>query len=264
MLLMVKGAWNYKHFVYSSIKSEINGRFSRSRLGGAWLILHPLAQALVLAFVLSKLLGARLSGIESDYAYAVYLLSGLLGWNVFAETTGNTIAMFRDRANLLKKISFPRVCIPLIVFGTSLVNHLILLVITLGIVWGLGIAPAESLLVIPLLILVNMGLAMGLGLVLSVFEVFVRDVGHFWQIIIQFWFWLTPIVYVADTLPQPVQTVLSYNPMYWVTNGYQQAIAYGSFPDLQPFAVVAASAAVLLGLGFFLFMRASSDIVDAL
>lgn len=264
MILMAKSAWNYKHFIYSSIKAEINGRFTRSRLGGAWLILHPLAQALVLAVVLSQLLGARLSGIDSEYAYATYLLSGTLAWNFFAETTANTISMFRDRANLLKKINFPRICIPLIVIGTALINHLILMLIIIAIVWVLGVAPAESLLLLPVLVVINLSLSLSIGLILSVFDVFNRDIGHLWQVIIQFWFWLTPIVYVADILPPTIQSIMQYNPMYWVTHSYQQVIAYGNIPDLQPFAVIIGISLMFLILGFFLFIRASSDIVDAL
>jgi lipopolysaccharide transport system permease protein len=264
MILMTKGAWQYRHFIASSIRSDISGRYTRSRLGGAWMILHPLAQALVLAIVLSQLLGARLSGINSDYAYAIYLLCGTLAWNVFSETTASTISMFKSRANLLKKINFPRVCIPLIVVGTALVNHLILMVITLLIVWALGISPGQTLFLLPLLVIINLGLAMGIGMILAVFDVFMRDVGHFWQVVVQFWFWLTPIVYVTDILPPTVQGLMQYNPMFWIVNAYQQVIAYGQLPQLQPLLWVCVLVSLLLMMGFFLFVRASSDIVDAL
>jgi len=261
---MIKGAWNYRHFILSSIQAEINGKYTRSKFGGAWLVLHPLAQAAVLAVVLSQLIGSRLSGIESDYAYAIYLLSGTLAWNFFSEMTSNTLSMFKDRANLLKKINFPRVCIPLIVIGTSLVNHLILMFIIISIVWCLGIVPSNTLLTLPLLVLLTISFSLGLGLILSVFDVFIRDVGHMWQVVIQFWFWLTPIVYVADILPDSVQSWLKYNPMYWIVNSYQQAIAYGTFPDFQPLIIISGVAACLLFFGLVLFVRASSDIVDAL
>ena len=261
---MVKGAWDYKHFIYSSIKAEINGRYSSSKLGGIWLVLHPLAQSLVLAVVLSQLMGSRLSGIESDYAYAVYLLSGSLAWSLFAETSNSALTMFKSKANLIKKISFPRVCIPLIVIGTALFNHLILMIVTLFIVWGLGIAPSSSLVILPFILLINLGLAVGIGMILSVFDVFLRDIGHLWQIIINFWFWLTPIVYILDTLPPAVKGLMEYNPMYWVVNGYQQAIGYKNIVSLEPFIILSCLVALLLSLGFFLFTRASSDIVDAL
>ena len=228
------------------------------------MILHPLAQALVLAIVLSQLLGARLSGIDSEYAYAIYLLSGTCAWNLFNDATSSTISMFKERANLLKKINFPRVCIPLIVMGTALVNQLILMAITILIVWALGITPSRPVLLLPLLVVINLGLAMGIGLILSVFDVFLRDISHLWQVVIQFWFWLTPIVYVFDSLPPVVRVAMQYNPMYWLVNAYQQVISFGQITDLQPLLVVAAVVLVLLVMGFFLFIRASTDIVDAL
>jgi len=77
-------------------------------------------------------------------------------------------------------------------------------------------------------------------------------------------FWLTPIVYVDNILPAQVKELLKYNPMYWITNSYQQIIAYGNPPFLEPFIVIGAIVLLLLLLGFFLFLRASSDIVDAL
>lgn len=264
MFLMIKGAWNYRHFITSSIRAEIGGRYSRSRLGGIWLFLHPLAQALVLALVLSQLIGARLSGIDSDYAYAIYLLAGTLAWNYFAETTVSTISMFKERANLLKKINFPRVCIPIIVVGTTFLNHLILSVIIIAIVWALGVEPTSSLLLLPMLMILLTGFALGIGLILSVFDVFVRDVSHLWQVILQFWFWFTPIVYAVDILPDSIAKAMEYNPMYAIVNGYQDAIAYGNVPDFQPFVMLACITICLLFLGFFLFIKASSDIVDAL
>lgn len=264
MFLMIEGAWRYRHFIATTIKADLSGRYTRSRIGGAWIILHPLAQAAILAIVLSQLLGARITGIDSDYAYAIYLLSGLAAWNLFAETTSSALSMFRERANLLKKINFPRVCIPAIVAGTCLINHAIFVSISILIAWALGVQPTSALLILPILMTLNLALAIGFGLTLSVFEVFNRDVGHIWQVVIQFWFWLTPIVYVKESLPSNVSMWMEYNPMYWMASAYQQAIAYGTTPSMTDLLPVIALSAMMLGLGFFLFTRGSSDIIDAL
>lgn len=263
-MLMLKAAWQYRYFINSSIRAELGGRFARSRLGALWFLLHPLATALVLAIVLSQFLGSRLPDIESEYAYAVYLLSGMAGWSLFAETTQNCIAMFRDRANLLKKVNFPKVCIPLIVAGTTIINHLLFIFVVVVLVWLLGIPPSSSLLILPLLIVISLGLSVGIGLTLSVFDVFNRDVGNVWQIVVQFWFWLTPIVYVFDSLNTKIALYLQFNPMLWITRGYQQAIAYQQVSELQPLIYVALLALTMLIVGFVFFVRGSSDIVDAL
>lgn len=242
----------------------MKGRYTRSKLGIVWMIIHPLAQAAVLALVLSQLLGARFSGINSDYGYAVYLLSGVVAWNFFAETISSGISMFRERANLLKKVHFPRVCIPLIVAGTAVINHLIFLTVVVSIVWLLGITPGSALLILPFAMLIILGMAMALGLILSVFDVFNRDVGNVWNVVINFWFWLTPIVYSKDVLPSHLESILYLNPVYPIISAYQQAIAYGETIDIASFFKTIAIMVVLLIIGFFLFLRSSKDVVDEL
>ena len=261
---MFKAAYAYRHFILSSIKSDVQGKYSRSKLGLIWMILHPLAHAAVLALVLSQLIGARLSGIDSEYAYAVYLLSGILAWNLFAETTTAAISMFRDRATLLKKINFPRVCIPLIVAGTALLNHIIFFIVVITIVWLLGVPPTASLIIVPLAFVLLIAMAMGIGLILSIFDVFNRDISQFWAIVIQFWFWLTPIVYSPDILPAKVKELLLYNPVYPMISAYQHAIAFGGVVAYGPLLKAAAIAILLLSFSFFLFLRSSTDVVDEL
>ena len=263
-MLMLKAAWHYKHFIWSSIKSEINGKYARSKLGGVWLFIQPLAQAAILAIVLSQLIGARMSGIDSDYAYAVYLLSGMLAWNLFSEATSSAVSMFRDRANLLKKVNFPRICIPAIVVGTALTNHAMMMIVVVSIVAFLGVLPQSALLLLPLIILLNIVFAVSLGLILAIFDVFLRDVGHAWQVFLQFWFWLTPIVYAPDILPAPVKAFMQYNPMYHIVHSYQQVIAYGQLPNAAPLIGLSIITLALVALGGFLFVRASNDVVDAL
>lgn len=256
--------WRYRHFIKSSIKAEFKGQFATSKLGLAWLIIHPLAQAGILALVLSQILGARLSGIDSDYAYAIYLLSGILAWNLFSETSNNAISMFRARANLIKKVSFPKICIPIIVVGGALTNHLLFLVIVIALIWLLGIAPSIYVILIPLLFCLTIGLAMGIGLILAIFDTFNRDVGNAWAIFSQFLFWLTPIVYSPDILPAFLKEWIILNPMYSLVSSYQNILAFNQFPELQPLLILSMLVFMLLAFGLFLFSRSYKDIIDAL
>ncbi|HEY5308132.1 MAG TPA: ABC transporter permease, partial [Casimicrobiaceae bacterium] len=121
-------AWRYRHFILSSIRAEIRARFIRSKLGGLWMIVHPLAQAAIFALVLSEIMSAKLPGMANDRsAYALYLLSGLLGWSLFSELVNRCLTLFIDNGNLLKKIQFPRICLPIIVAGSALLNNVLLL-----------------------------------------------------------------------------------------------------------------------------------------
>jgi len=262
MILMVKGAWDYRQFIFTNIRAELQGQYSKSRFGLLWLFLNPLAQASVLALVLSQLLGARMSGIEGEYAYAVYLLSGILGWQLFSELTSNFATMFTQRANLIKKSSFPKVCIPLIVMGSAIVQHIIFSFIVIGVVWWLGVSPSWALINVFLGIALTVGLATSIGIVIGTLDVFSRDVRNFWQIVLQFWFWLTPIVYSKDILPAKFKFLLEFNPMYWILEIYQNAIARKNLYFTSELLWLFCFEVIALMFAFFLFIKASSDIVD--
>ena len=100
-------AWRYRHFILSSIRAEIRARFIRSKLGGLWMIVHPLAQAAIFTLVLAGIMSAKLPGMANDRsAYALYLLSGLLAWTLFAELVNRCLTLFIDNANLLERFSW--------------------------------------------------------------------------------------------------------------------------------------------------------------
>jgi lipopolysaccharide transport system permease protein len=123
MLGMLSSIWRYRFFILSSIKTEFRARFVRSRLGGLWMILQPLSQVLIFAFVLSTIMSARLPGINNPYAYSIYLMSGILGWSLFSEIVSRCLTLFIDNGNLIKKLAFPKITLPLVVVGSALVNN---------------------------------------------------------------------------------------------------------------------------------------------
>ena len=125
MKSLLLSAWRYRFFIISSIKNELFTRFVRSGLGGLWMILNPLAQVLIFAFVLSSVLAAKLPGISNQYAYAIYLMAGTLGWSLFTEIVSRCLTMFIDNGNILKKLAFPRIALPHIVTGSALVNNIL-------------------------------------------------------------------------------------------------------------------------------------------
>ncbi len=256
--------WNYRMFILSSIRTELISRFIRSRLGGLWMIINPLAQVLMYTLILSAILSAKLPGIDHRFAYAIYLTAGILAWSLFAEVVGRCLTIFIDNSGLLKKLVFPRICLPVIVSGSALLNTLLLFLAVLLVFAALGHFPGVHLLWIPVLILLNLLLALGLGLTLGVLNVFVRDVGQITQLALQYGFWFTPIVYMPAILPEKLQPLLMFNPMYWIVSGYQNALVFSAAPPLKGLAVVAALAFLLVFIAFFLFRRASPEMVDVL
>ncbi|MFM7471022.1 MAG: ABC transporter permease [Nodosilinea sp.] len=262
---LLLSAWQYRYFILSSIKVEFKGRFARSRLGGLWVIIHPLIQAAIFALVLGQLLSGRLPGMANNkLAYPIYLLAGTLAWTLFTEVITRCLTVFIDNANLLKQLVFPKICLPLIVTGSALVNNVFLLGGILLIVMVMGFVPGINLIWIPVLTVVNLALALGIGLILGTLNVFMRDIGQVVPIILQLGFWFTPIAYSPNVVPAAFQNWMQLNPMYWVVQGYHNAILYNAPPAWLPLLAIALLAAGLLTMAMGLFKRASSEIVDAL
>lgn len=264
MLELFRSLWGYRGFVFSSIRNEFSARFSRSRLGGLWMIINPLAQVAIYALVLSNVLAAKLPGIENKYAYALYLMAGILAWSLFAEIIGRCLTLFIDQGNLMKKMRFPRITLPVIVVGSCLLNYLLLFVALLVVFALLGQWPQWQMLwLIPLTVVVT-ALAVGLGLIIGVLNVFIRDVGQVIPILLQIWFWFTPVVYPLNIIPDEYKGYMAMNPMFPIVSAYHDVLVYARAPDLQSLVLTAAIAVVLLGLGLFMFRRAAPEMVDVL
>ncbi len=261
---MLLAVWAYRFFIISSIQTEFKSRFARSKMGGLWIVLHPLAQVLIYALVLSQIMTAKLPGIESSYAYSIYLLSGIAGWSLFAEILGKSVNIFLDNANLLKKVSFPKLALPLIMLGTALINFTVLLLMMFIIFAFLGHFPYHALQWLPFLILLTIALSIGLGLILGTLNVFMRDIGQIMSIMLQFWFWLTPIVYMSSIIPEKYHWLLMLNPLTPVIMGYQNILAYNKDPNLSLLLYPATLSIVFLLLALVIFKKANEEMADVL
>ena len=265
MFGMFRSLWQYRHFVLSSIRNELKSRFARSKLGGLWMIINPLSQVLIYALILSNVLAAKLPGIDNKYAYAIYLMAGLLAWTLFNEIISRCLNLFIEQGNLMKKMSFPRITLPTIVIGSSLLNNVLSFVAMLGIFALLGHQFSVAMLWLIPLTLILVVFALGIGLTLGVMNVFLRDIGQVIPIILQVWFWFTPIVYPLSIIPQSYQYLLNLNPIYPITNAYQQVLVYNTTPVIDGGLVTLVIIALaLMLLSLFLFRRAGPEMADAL
>lgn len=264
MLGMLPAAWRYRFFIFSSIRTDLRSKFVRSRLGGLWMILNPLAQVVIFAFVLSSVLSAKLPGIDNRYAYAIYLMSGTLGWSLFSEIVNRCLTLFIDNGNILKKLAFPKIALPLIVVGSAVVNNLLLFTAILGIFALLGHAPGLALLWLPVLMMVAIAFSVGLGLGLGVLNVFLRDIGQVVPVVMQFLYWFTPVVYMSNIIPAQYRGWLMLNPLIPIITSYQNIMLYNRAPEWAGLAGTAAVALVLLFFSMALFRKSNQEMVDQL
>lgn len=262
MTSLLHALWNYRGFVLDTVKREFQMKYRHSMLGVVWTILNPLAMILVYTLVFSQIMQARLPGIDSSFAYSIYLCAGLLTWGMFSEITTRCQNIFLDNANLLKKVSFPRITLPIIVTISALVNFSIIFSIFTLFLVVVGNFPGVVFITILPLILLQVLFSIGLGILLGILNVFFRDVGQFFSVVLQFWFWFTPIVYPASILPEHFQRLLVYNPLAALINAYQRVLVYAETPDwLSLLPLLVASVALCL-LALLMFRKRVGDIVD--
>ena len=229
------------------------------------MIINPLVQSAMLALILSQVLSSRLPDMsDNKLAYPVYLLSGTLAWNIFTEVITRCLTVFIDNGNLLKKLVFPRICLPMIVTGSAVVNNLLLLGAILLILAVLGFVPGFNVIWLPLLMVLTLILSLGIGLILGTLNVFIRDIGQIVPIALQLGWWFTPIVYPSTIVPAALIPWMQLNPMYWIVKGFQNAILFNRAPSWLALGCIFLVSLLLLRVAMTLFRRASSEMVDVL
>lgn len=261
---MLRALWAYRGFILGSVKREFQSKYRNSLLGAAWTVLNPLAMIVVYTVVFSRVMHARLPGVDNTFAYSIHLCAGVLPWGMFVEIVSRAQNAFIDNANLIKKLNFPRLCLPVIVVINALVNFVIVFALFTVFVLITGNFPGVTYLaIVPLLIVLTM-FGIGLGITLGVLNVFFRDVGQFFGIVLNFWFWLTPIVYSADILPKIAQTGMKFNPMAALIEAFQMVMLQGLWPQWPQLWFVTALGVGFCLIGFSLFRKHVGEMVDEL
>ena len=264
LLSLCRSLHGYRGFILGSVQREFQARYRNSLFGALWPIFNPLSMIVVYTVIFSHIMRARLPGVDDSMAYSVYLCAGLLAWGLFSEITLRSQNMFLENANLLKKISFPRICLPVIVLCNAAINFAIIIALFLGFLLVTGRWPGMALLALIPFIAVQMMFCAGLGMVLGVLNVFFRDVGQLFGICLQFWFWLTPIVYPITILPEWVQRLLQLNPLTNLFSSYQNLFLYGQWPVWSSLLPIFVTAVLFCLIGLRLFRQRVGEMVDEL
>ncbi len=251
--------------IFHFTRQDLLDRYSGSVLGGLWTFILPLVNILIFTLVFSKIMGARLEafGAEfSEYNYSIYLVAGILAWNAFAATVNRVTNIFVDKANLIGKVNLSLLALPLYIVASETVVYLISMGFFAGFLLIIGFPFSWHWLLIPLLYLVQQLFAYALGFLLAVLSVFIRDVREFVNVFLQLWFWLTPIVYVVQILPEESQAVFLWNPMYLMIESYREVILNHAVPDHSALLFIGVVSLGLLWVGHFLFRKLEKDIRD--
>jgi len=263
-MLIMRALWAYRGFILGSVKREFQSRYQNSLLGAAWTVLNPLAMIVVYTVIFSQLMRARLPGATGTFAYSIYLCAGVLTWGLFAEIVNRGQTVFLEHANLLKKLSFPRMSLPVTVVAQALLNFAIVFSLFTVFLLASGTFPGLAYVALLPVFAIIVLFAIGLGITLGVLNVFFRDVGQFFSIFMQFWFWLTPIVYPASIVPAPVARFIDFNPLARLIGACQDILVNGRWPAWDRLLMPLVVAALVCWIGLRLFRRRSGELVDEL
>jgi lipopolysaccharide transport system permease protein len=264
MPMILRALWAYRGFVASSVKREFQSKYRNSLLGATWTVLNPLAMIVVYTVIFANVMHSRLPGVSTTFGYSIHLCAGVLTWGLFAEITARAQNTFLENANMLKKLSFPRLCLPVTVVANALVNFAIIFGLFTVFLLVTGNFPGLAFVALVPVLAIMVAFAIGLGITVGVLNVFFRDVGQFFSILLTFWFWLTPIVYPANILPSGVQSIMRFNPMASLTSACQQILVQDQWPQWSSLVLATILAAVFCVLGLALFRKHVGEMVDEL
>ena len=246
-------AYRYRHLIYQLIRRDILTRYKRSILGVAWTMLNPLGMMLVLTLAFSQLFGGT-------RAYPAYVLTGLIAWNFFAQTTNASMNQMVWGGGLLKRIYLPRTVFVLASIGTGVVNLFISLVPLTIVLFVTGVQIRLTILFVPVAFLALSAFSLGVGLLISTWAIYYYDVAEMYQIVLTAWMYLTPIIYPAEIVPENVRFwMFTLNPMYHLVALVRAPLYEGTLPDLTQTIAAVGMSFIVLVVGWITFTRRADE-----
>ena len=248
----IKEAFRYRNFILQLARRDILTRYKRSFLGIAWTMLNPLGMTLVLTLAFSQL--NKIPG------YPAYILTGYLGWIFFAQTTTAAMINLVWGGGLLNKVYVPKTSFAIAAIITGVVNASLTLVSLIVVMLVTGVAIHWTILLFPVALFLLASFSLGLGLLLSTFAVYFPDVAEMYQILLQAWFFLTPVVLTEKQYPAAYSYwIFHLNPLFYLLRILRVTIYEGRLPSVAELATALVVALVFLIAGFFVFSRKSSE-----
>lgn len=255
--LRLRELWEYRELLYFLTWRDIKVRYKQTALGVAWAIIQPLFTMIVFSFIRS------LAKIPSDgIPYPVFCYAALVPWTFFSNGLTNSSNSLVGSSNLLSKVYFPRLMIPLATVFSGVVDLLLAFVLLLAMMLYYGVTPTWQIVWLPCFLLLALITSLGVGLWLSALNVKYRDVRYIVPFIAQFWMLATPIAYPSSLLKEPMRTIYGLNPMAGVVEGFRWALL-GSKITVGPLLIVSSLMAVLILVGgAFYFRRMEKTFAD--
>ena len=249
----LRGLIKYRDLIYQLVRRDVVSRYKRSALGIAWTMLNPLGMMVVLSIVFSQL-------FHNVEGYPAYVLSGLVAWNFFSQTTAAAMNQMVWGSTLLHRIYLPRTAFVVSAIGTGLVNLILALVPLFLIVAIVGLPVRLSVVFLPVSILFLAAFSLGVSLLFSAWAIYFPDVAEMYQIVLIAWLYLTPIIYPEQVIPEAYRYWFFHlNPMYYLVENFRLPVYEGVFPPLDVLLGGALIAFSTLAVGWIVFSSRADE-----
>ncbi len=223
-------------------------RYKQTVMGFGWALLMPLLNTAIFSVVFM-----RVAPVETRVAYPLFAYCGLLAWNFTASSLRFSVTSLTSNTNLVTKVYFPRELFPFAAVTVSLVDSAVAAVVLVFMMAFYGVSPSVTLLLLPVVLAVQVALTAGLALLLSMANLFYRDVKYLFDVLLTVWMFASAVVYPVDGLHGITGAVMRANPMTGIIEAYRSVILYGTLPEAASFWPAVGAAAVLLPSAWLLF-----------
>ena len=247
---------------FSFAKRDFKERYFGTGLGQLWYILSPIITIFIYTVIFSDFMKMKLDIVDNTYAYSIYIVPGLLAWLSFSKVLALLTNSISEKSNLIKKINVPMYVFHLSIFITEFA--LFLLSITLGVVFLVLINYTVNLTflwLIPIMLLQTI-FVFSLGVIISLFVPFFKDLKEAVPVIIQLWFWMTPIIYMKEMIADKYPLILVYNPFYHYVHLYQDIFLFAKAPSIYELLVITSISFLSLMTSAYLYKKMISTIKD--
>jgi ABC-type polysaccharide/polyol phosphate export permease len=243
--------WARRELIAALVARDMRTRYKGSMLGLAWSLMHPLVLAAVYTIAFQFFLRIPIPH------YALFLLSGLLPWLFFAQALGLASVAVVDQAQLVKKLVFPREVLPLGAVGAQFVQFAVAYLVVIPALAAAQVGVGAPLIVLPALMLALLVFTAGVALVASAAQVHLRDTRHLLEVLLQIWFWLTPVVYSLDLVPERFRPLFVLNPLALFVGAFRDAVVGKRPPDVATVAALTIVSTASFVLGYAIFLRSA-------
>lgn len=247
-------AFRYKDLIAHLIRKDITTRYKRSVLGILWTMLHPLGVMIIMTVVFQDFFGRQ-------EFYSVYVLSGLLSFSFFQQTSVSIIHNLIWGENLFQRIYIPRSTFAIAAVGTAVVNLALAFIPLILVKLAIHSPVSWNVLFFPIYIVYLASFSLGVGLIVATMALYFHDIAEIYQVILTGWFYATPIIYPYDSLSESTKHILSFNPMVHIVQLMRNSFYYNLPPTAGEFLLVAGISSVVLIIGWLLFSTQTEEFV---